>query len=206
MVKSKMVAKMVSIFGDVSDLQQRYRPWNIPHLVKKIKGFPLKVKSFHNIATYQKPKGGGSINSPRTTLGVSLYVYVRGLRSSRCSQLHLHELIVSIVLFNILACYMVDISTLTDAQTNCLIALNALNCKKFDNCNCRKLICNEFNDLNESQNELAVWAWNVAHRTCTKLCVHPMSTKLGTRLYRSPRQCSPRNSIKNVYSSESLRR
>ena len=30
----------------------------ISHFVKKIKGFPLKVKSFRNTATYQKLRGG----------------------------------------------------------------------------------------------------------------------------------------------------
>ena len=54
-------------FGDVTDLQQRQPPYNIPHLVEKIKGFPLKAKSFRNIATYQKPKGG-SINPSLPTL------------------------------------------------------------------------------------------------------------------------------------------
>ena len=42
-------------------------PMNIAHLVEKVKGFPLKAKSFRNIATYQKPKGGG-IHRPPTTL------------------------------------------------------------------------------------------------------------------------------------------
>ena len=32
--------------------------WMPPHLVKKMKGFPLKVKSFRNTATYQKLRGG----------------------------------------------------------------------------------------------------------------------------------------------------
>ena len=45
---------MATIVGDVTGLQQRHHPQNIPHLVKKIKGFPLKVKSFRNTATYQK--------------------------------------------------------------------------------------------------------------------------------------------------------
>ena len=43
-----MAAKMATIVGDVTGLQQRHHPWNIPHLVKKMKGFPLKVKSFQN--------------------------------------------------------------------------------------------------------------------------------------------------------------
>ena len=47
-----MAAKMATIFGDVTGLQQRRHPKNIPDLVKKIKGFPLKVKSFQNTATY----------------------------------------------------------------------------------------------------------------------------------------------------------
>ena len=50
---------MATMFGDVTDLQRRHHQSNIPHLVKKIKGFPLKAKSFRNIATYQKPKEGG---------------------------------------------------------------------------------------------------------------------------------------------------
>ena len=37
---------MATIVGDVTGHQQRHHPQNIPHLVKKIKGFPLKVKSF----------------------------------------------------------------------------------------------------------------------------------------------------------------
>ena len=53
-----MAAKMAIIVGDVTGLQQRYHSENIPLLVKKIKGFPLKVKSFRNTATYQKLRGG----------------------------------------------------------------------------------------------------------------------------------------------------
>ena len=43
---------MVTLFGDVTDL-------NIPHIEEKIKGFPLKAKSFQNTAPYQKLRGGG---------------------------------------------------------------------------------------------------------------------------------------------------
>ena len=50
--KSKMAAKTATLFGDVTGLQQHHHTWNISHLVEKIKGFPLKVKSFQNIATY----------------------------------------------------------------------------------------------------------------------------------------------------------
>ena len=49
---------MATIVGDVTGFQQRHHPKNIPHLVKKIKGFPLKVKSFRNTAIYQKLRGG----------------------------------------------------------------------------------------------------------------------------------------------------
>ena len=49
---------MATIVGDVLGLQQRHHPKNIPHLIKKIKGFPLKVISFRNSATCQKLQGG----------------------------------------------------------------------------------------------------------------------------------------------------
>ena len=52
-----MAAKMVTNVGDVTGLQQR-QPSLKYILVKKIKGFPLKVKSFQNTATYQKLWGG----------------------------------------------------------------------------------------------------------------------------------------------------
>ena len=45
---------MATIVGDVTGLHQCHHPQNIPHLLKKMKGFPLKVKSFQNTATYQK--------------------------------------------------------------------------------------------------------------------------------------------------------
>ena len=45
---------MVTIVGDVTGLQQRHHPKKVPHLVERIKGFPLKAKSFGNTATYQK--------------------------------------------------------------------------------------------------------------------------------------------------------
>ena len=47
-----MAAEMATIVGDVTGLQQRHHPLNIPPLVEKIKGFPLKAKS-----TYQKLRG-----------------------------------------------------------------------------------------------------------------------------------------------------
>ena len=70
------------------DLQQHHHPWNIPHLVEKIKGVPLKAKLFQNIATYQKLKGKGGPSPPPpplrppcategTALIVRLWVWVR---------------------------------------------------------------------------------------------------------------------------------
>ena len=49
---------MATIVGDVRGFQQRHHLQNIPHLVKKIKGFPLKTKSFQNTVTYPKLAGG----------------------------------------------------------------------------------------------------------------------------------------------------
>ena len=47
---------MATIVGDVTDLQQRHHLLNIPHLVKKIKGFPLKVKAFQNTFKIRSPE------------------------------------------------------------------------------------------------------------------------------------------------------
>ena len=58
---------------------------NIPHLVKKIKGFPVNAKSFRNNATYQKLWGGVPSTPPPpscTIVGLWFYVYVRGLSGS----------------------------------------------------------------------------------------------------------------------------
>ena len=49
-----MAAKMATNVGDVTGPQQRHHPQNIPHLLEKIKGLPLKAKSFRNTETYQK--------------------------------------------------------------------------------------------------------------------------------------------------------
>ena len=49
-----MAAKITTIVSDVIGHQQRHHPQNISHLAEKIKGFPLKVKSFRNTATKQK--------------------------------------------------------------------------------------------------------------------------------------------------------
>ena len=70
---------MATSVGDVTGLQQRHHPWNIPPLVKKIKGFPLKSKSFQNTATYQKtPEGAPSTPSPLYPGGgMNLHVRLR---------------------------------------------------------------------------------------------------------------------------------
>ena len=68
---------MAFIVDDVTGLQQRHHPCFILHLVEKIRGFPLKAKSFRNTATYQKLRGGVPSNlSPCTTVGVWICVYV----------------------------------------------------------------------------------------------------------------------------------
>ena len=59
-----MAAKMANIVGDVTGLNQRHHPWNIPHLDDKNKGFPLKAKSFRNTATYPKLGRGGGPQLP----------------------------------------------------------------------------------------------------------------------------------------------
>ena len=60
---------------DVAGLQHRHHPWKIRHLVKKIKGFLLKVKSFHNTATYQKLEEG--VPSPPLYHGGGMNLRVR---------------------------------------------------------------------------------------------------------------------------------
>ena len=64
---------MVTIVSDVTDLQQRHHPLNIPHFFEKINGFPLKAKSFRNTATYQKTLGRGTINPHPLPTSSSLY-------------------------------------------------------------------------------------------------------------------------------------
>ena len=49
---------MATIVGDVTGQQQRHHPLNIPHLVKTIKGFPVKVKLFQNTATIKNSGEG----------------------------------------------------------------------------------------------------------------------------------------------------
>ena len=79
---------MATIAGDVTGLQQRQQPQNIPHLVKKIKGFSLKVKSFQNTAAYQKHRGGvpSTPSPPCTTVEVWICVYVLGLNALGCKK------------------------------------------------------------------------------------------------------------------------
>ena len=47
-----MAANMATIVVTSEACSSATTPLNIPHLVKKIKSFPLKVKSFQNTATY----------------------------------------------------------------------------------------------------------------------------------------------------------
>ena len=87
-----MAAEMAAIVGDVTGLQQRHHPLNIPPLVEKIKGFPLKAN--------QHIKNAGersSINSPppSTTVGVWLCVCVRGLKDQIRKQLMLKFLYIN---------------------------------------------------------------------------------------------------------------
>ena len=89
-LKSNMAAKMATIVGDVTDLQQGHHPLNIPHFFEKINGFPLKAKSFRNTATYQKTLGRGTINPhpppppppPCITVGVWPCAYVREFKKN----------------------------------------------------------------------------------------------------------------------------
>ena len=92
-----MAAKTATTVDDVTGLEQRYQPYNVPHLVKKIKGFPLKVKSFQNTATCQKLRGGipstplplyhgGGMNllvHPRVKLNQRSYVSPQLLKNGR---------------------------------------------------------------------------------------------------------------------------
>ena len=65
-------SKMPTIVGDVTGLQQSHHPLNIPHLVKKIKGFPLNVKEFQNTAPYQKRQGGVPSTPPPPPMNLRL--------------------------------------------------------------------------------------------------------------------------------------
>ena len=54
-----MAAKMTSMLGDVTGLQQRHHPYkNIPHLFDRIEGFPLNALSFGNTATHKNYREG----------------------------------------------------------------------------------------------------------------------------------------------------
>ena len=89
-----MAAKKAIIVGAVTGLQQRHHPQNTPHLVEKIKGFPLKAKSFRNTATNQKLQGGVPSTPPPLSLchgGGMNCVYVRGLRRRLLFTVEGHE-------------------------------------------------------------------------------------------------------------------
>ena len=54
-----MAAKMTSMLGDVTGLQQRHHTYkNIPHLFDRIEGFPLNALSFGNTATHKNYREG----------------------------------------------------------------------------------------------------------------------------------------------------
>ena len=65
---------MATILGDVTGLQQRHQPQNVPTLVEKIKGFLQKAKSFRNAAKYQKLLGGVPSSTPATPPPPYMYV------------------------------------------------------------------------------------------------------------------------------------
>ena len=72
------------VLGKIQDSGQDGE--NIPHLVKKIKDFPLKGKSFRNPATYQELRGGAPSTHPSSPplyygggIILQFCVYVRGL-------------------------------------------------------------------------------------------------------------------------------
>ena len=50
---------MTTMFGDVTDLQQRHHPKNIPHFVEKMKGFPLNRFEILQHIKDSRGKGGG---------------------------------------------------------------------------------------------------------------------------------------------------
>ena len=52
-----MAAKMATIVGDVTGLQQRHNSYNIPHLVEKDQRLSIKIKSFRNTVTDQNSGG-----------------------------------------------------------------------------------------------------------------------------------------------------
>ena len=78
---------MAFIVGDVTGLQQRHHT-NFPHLLEKIKGFPLKAKSFRNSATYQKLLRRGSINPLPLYHGGGMNLLVRPIVNKYESAFH----------------------------------------------------------------------------------------------------------------------
>ena len=70
--------------NDVTGIQWRHNPQYLPYLVEHITGYLLKVKSFRNVATKQRPKergGDESIDPPCTKVRVRVCLYARGLSS-----------------------------------------------------------------------------------------------------------------------------
>ena len=85
-----ILGKMQDCGQDGDHCWWRHRPPAAPppiKYIKKIKSFPLKVKSFRNSGTYQKLRRGVSSTThlppppltPCTKVGVWICVYVRGL-------------------------------------------------------------------------------------------------------------------------------
>ena len=77
---------MATIVGDVTGLQLCHHPLNIPPLVKKIKGFPLKPNQLSNPQERRVPS---TPLPPCTAVGVWLCVCVRGLKDQIRKQLML---------------------------------------------------------------------------------------------------------------------
>ena len=63
---------LIKVLKDINGAKRRKN-----NLVEKIKGFPLKVKSFRKIATNKKLLGRGSINSLPHSGGMALPVRPR---------------------------------------------------------------------------------------------------------------------------------
>ena len=73
-----MAAKMTSMLGDVTGLQQRHHPYkNIPHFFDRIEGFPLNALSFGNTATHKNYREGFHRPPPLPPPHLPSYTLVR---------------------------------------------------------------------------------------------------------------------------------
>ena len=59
-----MAAKMATMFGDVTGLQQGDPPWNIPHLIREYQRLSTEGKIFPKYCNILKPLGRGPITPP----------------------------------------------------------------------------------------------------------------------------------------------